>query len=210
MKQKTLNYIFIPLALVLFALLVKQLWQLPEGLILPGLMVGMIWFTIIMVGTLFLAFLIKKIYQKTSFLTNLAIVGTFTFGLFYYWVYSPTLKIVVPEGYNGEVSLVLANVRENELIIDTNGIGYINPDTFDRLYMKPEVVDANGTSLDELCVGYGENQFWSNSEQSSSLYVGKVAFHAFKNFRKGVPERKRSSDADVIDLVDWKKVLQPE
>jgi hypothetical protein len=69
-------------------------------------------------------------------------------------VVSPTLKIIVPENYTGQVSLIKSNVTENILTVDSNGIGYLNKWTFNKLYSKPIVVGENGKDLTKQCVGF--------------------------------------------------------
>jgi len=57
------------------------------------------------------------------------------------------LKIIVPESYTGQVILIKSNVKNNILTVDTNGIGYLNEWTFNKLIIKPIVVDEKGKNL---------------------------------------------------------------
>ncbi len=90
------------------------------------------------------------------------------FAVFYYQLYSPTLKIVVPENYSGQVSLIKSNVTENILTVDSNGIGYLNEWTFNKLYSKPIVVDANGKDLTKQCVGFNPSTFFGLGTSTST------------------------------------------
>jgi len=58
-------------------------------------------------------------------LTILFITTTISFLAFHYQLYSPTLTIKVPNGYKGKINLVLSNVKDNLLTVDSNGIGYL-------------------------------------------------------------------------------------
>ena len=57
-------------------------------------------------------------------------IVTLSFVGFHYQLFSPTLEIRVPNGYVGEIDLVLSVVDENMLTVDSNGIGYLNSWTF--------------------------------------------------------------------------------
>ncbi|MBM3165050.1 MAG: hypothetical protein FJZ80_06265 [Bacteroidetes bacterium] len=59
------------------------------------------------------------------------------------------------------MDLVLSNVSDNILTLDTNGIGYINQWTFDKTYTRPIVIDQDGNNLDSLLVGFNPTSFWS-------------------------------------------------
>ena len=61
---------------------------------------------------------------------------TVGFFAYHYHLYSPTLKIIVPDGYTGEVNLVLSNVDKNILTLDNNAIGYLTKWTFNKTYSQ--------------------------------------------------------------------------
>ena len=78
------------------------------------------------------------------------------------------MEIVVPNGYTGQVCLVKSNVKENELVLDTNGIGYINESTYNSLKLKPIVQDVSGKDLSGNCVGFNPTAFWGRGKSQSS------------------------------------------
>ena len=90
----------------------------------------------------------------------------FSLSLLYFniYFYSPTLKITVPNNYNGEINLVLANIDENRLNIDENGSGYINEKTFNKTYTKPFVRYRSGNDLSKQLKGCNNLIFWTNPE----------------------------------------------
>jgi len=148
------------LSLVLFAALILKLPELPGGMILSGCVLGGMVLFGILLGCLVITLLLKLIFKNNSYLTLYAVSTIIPFALFYYYLYSPTLNIIVPKDYKGSVSLVLSNVKENILTIDSNGIGYINQWTFDHTYSKPRVIDTKGNSMTNHCVGYNPTNFW--------------------------------------------------
>ena len=90
----------------------------------------------------------------------------FSLSLLYFniYFYSPTLKITVPNKYNVEINLVLANIDENRLNIDENGSGYINKKTFNKTYTKPFVRYRSGNDLSKQLKGCNNLIFWTNPE----------------------------------------------
>jgi hypothetical protein len=152
------------LAIMLFTMLVFELKDLPAGMILPGYFLGGMALIGILLGCLLVASLLRLIFKKYSFLTLYLVSTVIAFTFFYYSLYSPTLKIIVPRGYKGEVNLVLSKVQHNILAIDTNGIGYINQWTFDHTYTPPLVIDDKGTNINNLRVGFNPTAFWGKSK----------------------------------------------
>jgi len=69
----------------------------------------------------------------------LSIVLTIAFIGFHYYLYSPTLKVIVANSHTGTVYLVLSNVVKNKLTFGSNEIGYLNKWTFEKTYSKPIV-----------------------------------------------------------------------
>jgi len=94
-------------------------------MILSGLFLGGMMIVGIIIGCLTLSGLVRLIFKRISFLTILFITTTISFLAFHYQLYSPTLTIKVPNGYKGKINLVLSNVKDNLLTVDSNGIGYL-------------------------------------------------------------------------------------
>jgi hypothetical protein len=74
------------------------------------------------------------------------------------------LTIKVPNNYKGEVNLVLSNVKDNILITDKNGIGYITEWTFNKTYSRPIVEQMDGKNLDRNLVGYNPSTFFGKGK----------------------------------------------
>lgn len=164
MNDRTLKYIFGLLSAFLFLRLIYKLTKIPGGMILPGYFLeGMILIGILIVSMI-VAAIAKFIFKSNSFFTLFTITTSIAFIIFHYYLYSPTLKIIVPNGYTGTINLVLSNVKENELTIDSNGIGYLNKWTFEKIYSKPIVEQKNGRNLDNNCVGFNPSTFWGYSK----------------------------------------------
>lgn len=59
--------------------------------------------------------------------------------------------------------MVLSNVEENILTVDTNGIGYLNEWTFNKTYSRPIVEQIDGKNLEKNLVGFNPSTFYGQS-----------------------------------------------
>ena len=168
MSDKTLKILSGTLSVILLLLLLVTLRDLPGGMILPGFVLGGMVLIGILLGCIVLACIAKLVIKRYSFFSLYLSAIVISFSIYYYQLYSPTLKIIVPNGYKGEISLILSNVKDNILIVDTNGIGYINQWTFNHTYTIPQIVDKNGVNLNQQCVGFNPSTFWAEGKSSSA------------------------------------------
>jgi hypothetical protein len=162
--DRKLKIIFEILSIGLFTALLFKLNNIPGGLILSGLFLGIMMIVAIIFGCLIISGLLKLVFKRISFLTLIYISTTFAFIAFHYQLYSPTLTIKVPNNYKGEVNLVLSNVKDNILITDKNGIGYITEWTFNKTYSRPIVEQMDGKNLDRNLVGYNPSTFFGKGK----------------------------------------------
>jgi len=116
------------------------------------------------------------------------------------------LKIVVPNGYVGGVCLIKSNVKKNELKIDSNGIGYINEETFNNLYYKPFVFDVSGKDLSANCVGYNSSTFWAVGEAESLQPKRVIHFMSFEIVPDSLQGIYQYYDTDFFKVVDTLKI----
>lgn len=107
------------ISLGLLATLIYKLTNVPSEMFLPGLFLGGMVIAIILIVGLILTWLTKLISKRLHFLTVYFTITAIALAVFHYQLYSPTLKIVVPENYTGQVSLIKSNVTENILTVDT-------------------------------------------------------------------------------------------
>ena len=147
------------ISLGLLGNLIYTLTSVPGGMFLSGIFLGGMWIVIILVVSLLLAWLTKLALEKLPFWTIYFTLTAIAFAIFHYQMYSPTLKIIVPENYIGEVKLIKSSETDNILTLDSNGFGYLNEWTFNKLYSRPIVVDKNGKDLTEQCVGFNIRHF---------------------------------------------------
>jgi len=207
MNDRKLKYIFGLLALLLFGGLLYKIIKLPGGLILPGYFMGAMLLIAVLVGCLIIAAILRLIFKRNSFATLFGIVATLAFLASHYYLYSPTLKIVVPKGYTGQVNLVLSNVDKNILTLDSNGIGYINKWTFEKTYTPPIVVDNEGNSLNNQCVGFNPTTFWGNGYSTSTSFPEKIYSLSFEIVPKDKAGQQQYSSKELTELVDKTKLL---
>lgn len=205
MRDRNLKIVFgITSASLLITLIIK-LTTVPGGLILSGLFLGEMFIVGILIACLVIALLLKTFLKKYSFSTLYFISVSIAFVAYHYQLYSPTLKIIVPDGYTGEVSLVLSNVDHNILNIDSNGVGYVTKWTFNKTWLQPEVYTTSGKKINNQCVGFNPATFWALSK--FCCVDGKVISSLSFDI---VPQDKVGQDIsysrELAGLVDTKKL----
>ncbi len=161
MKRHSTNILIGILSVGLLTTLIIRLTNIPGGMILSGLALGTMGIIVIVLTCLILSLILRRFLKTASFLTIFLLTTAIGFAYFHYKLYSPTLTIIVPANYSGKINLVLADINENILTVDNNGIGYINQWTFDKTYSRPIVKDENGNELDSLLIGFNPTTFWS-------------------------------------------------
>jgi hypothetical protein len=202
MTDLKLKIIFGILSVGLLTTLLVELTNVPGGMILSGLFLGGMMIVGIVIGCLILSTILRFIFRATSFVTMLFITTTIAFSVFYFQLYSPTLTIKVPDGYKGEINLVLSNVKDNVLTVDSNGIGYLTEWTFNKTYSRPIVEQIDGKNLDKNLVGFNPSTFFGKS-------IGNGNSIRSLNF-KIVPDNQKEEKyytLDWTDQVDRKLIL---
>ena len=115
------------------------------------------------------------------------------------------MTIKVPNGYRGEINLVLSNVKENILSVDSNGIGYINKWTFNKTYSRPIVEQVDGKNLDNNLVGFNPSTFLGKrkSSDTNGREIESISFEIVPDNRLG---QKQYYSKDLMKLVNKKLV----
>lgn len=205
MKYRNLKIIFGLISTFLFIGLIYKLTTIPGGMILPGYFLGGMTLIGVIIVSLILTAIAKRIFKSFTFLTLFAITTTIAFIGFHYYLYSPTLKIIVPNGYTGKINLVLSNVDDNVLTIDNNGIGYLNKWTFEKTFSKPIVRQMDGQNLDSNCIGFNPSTFWGYSK--FCCVDGKtIESLSFELVRKNWNEQNQFQAKGFSQYVDIKKL----
>ncbi|MBC3538687.1 hypothetical protein ACFSC6_19770 [Rufibacter sediminis] len=206
MKDKKLKIFAGLLSTLLLISLIIKLINAPGGMILSGLVLGSFVLVVFLLGSLIVAAFFRLIFKNTSFLTLFSINTSIGFIVFHYNLYSPTLTITVPPGFTGEVNLVLSNVEDNILKVDSNGIGYVNQWTFDKTYIKPIVIESTGRNITEHCVGFNPSTFWGKGKTCcfQGKQINTLSFEIVPSERIG---QKQYYFKDLTQLVDTTLVL---
>lgn len=191
------------LSIGLLTTLLFKLTNIPGGMILSGLFLGGIMIKGIIIACLILSGILKLVFKKNSFLTILFIITTISFLVFHYQIYSPTLTIKVPNGYKGEINLVLSNTKDNILTVDSNGIGYLNEWTFNKAYTRPIVEQLDGKNLDKNLVGFNPTTFFGTTIGGGN----SIKSLSFEIVPDSVLGQKQYYSADWTKHVDKKLVL---
>jgi hypothetical protein len=207
--DRKLKIIFGLLSVGLLTTLLIKLTNVPGEIILSGLFLGVMMILGIIIGCSIVSGILRLIFKQTSFLIILFITTTISFLAFHYQLYSPTLTIVVPNGYRGEIHLVLSNVDKNILTVDSNGIGYLNEWTFDKTYSRPIVKQADGKSLDEYLIGFNPSTFFGKGK---SCCVGKreIQSLSFKIGTKPYLQDEYFESKPLTELTDIEKTIFTE
>lgn len=204
--DRKLKIAFGILSVGLLTTLLFKLTNIPGGMILSGLFLGGIMIVGIILGCLILTGILKLVFKRTSFLTLFFITTTISFLIFHYKLYSPTLTIKVPNGYKGEINLVLSNVKDNILTVDSNGIGYLNEWTFNKTYSRPIVEQIDGKNLDKNLVGFNPSTFFGTSIGCGN----SIKTLSFEIVPDSVLGQKQYYSKDFTKYVNKKLVLLKE
>ncbi|MBN8686598.1 MAG: hypothetical protein J0M10_06260 [Chitinophagales bacterium] len=183
---------------------------LPGGLILPGYFLGGFLLIVLIALCLIITAILLLIFRKSDSLTLFAIITTLAFLVSHYFLYSPTLKIIVPKGYTGQVTLLLSTVDENMLTLDSNGIGYVTRWTFKKTWTPPAVFDSEGRRLDKQCVGFNPSTFWAKGYSTSSTYPGRIDYLSFEIVPEDKTGQKQYYDKEIFEKADKTKLPQSE
>jgi hypothetical protein len=206
--DRKLKIIFGLFSVGLLITLLFKLRNVPGGMILSGLFLGVIVIVGIILGSLILTGILKLVFKRLSFLTILLITATISFIAFHYQLYSPTLTIKVPNGYKGEINLVLSNIKDNILTVDNNGIGYLNEWTFNKTYLRPTVEQLDGKNLDKYLVGFNPSTFWAKGElisSESNIQIKTLSFEIVSDVKLG---EKHYQSTDLLKLIDKSKLIK--
>jgi hypothetical protein len=209
MKDRKLKIIFGIISTVLLISLIVKLTTVPGGLILSGLFLGGMFIAGILIVCLILALILKLVFKNYSFSTLYFILISIGFIAYHYQLYSPTLKIVVPDGYSGQVSIVLSNVDKNILTMDSNAIGYVTKWTFNKTYSQPDVYTASGKKINNQCVGFNPSTFWGLSKFCcvDGKVIRSLSFEIVPEDKVG---QKQYYSRSLAGLVDTKKLYSDE
>ena len=194
------------ISLGLLATLIYKLTDVPGGMFLSGLRLGITWIAIILIVGLLTTWLIRLISKKLSFWTIYFSLTAIVFAFFHYQIYSVTLKIIVPENYTGQVNLIKSNVDINQLTLDSNGIGYLNEWTFNHSYLKPIVVDENGKNLNKQLVGFNNSSFFGVGNSTISDGEIQIRIKSFEIVPKDKKDQKQYYNTNLSKLVDIEKI----
>ena len=201
-----LNIILGLLSVGLLTTLILKLTTVPGGMILSGLFLGVIVIVEIILGCLLLTVIVRLFFKRTSFLAIFFTATTISFIVFHYQLYSPTLTITVPNGYKGEVNLVLSKVDENILTVDSNGLGYLTKWTFNKTYARPKVKQIDGKNLDAYLIGFNPSTFFGKG-QSCCIAKREVHSLSFTIGTKPDIEGEYVVGRNLTEIVDTNKAL---
>lgn len=212
MKKNVFKWIAGLVALILMSVLATQLIDVPTFMLPSIYLAGMIMVALV-VSSLIMSGVLKLVFKRTSFFMVLCFVVSISCMFFIIRLHSPALTIIVPKGYEGQVSLILSNVDKNILAVDSNGIGYINKQTFDKTYTKPVVLETDGTNISNQSVGFNPSTFWAEGTFSAASTFKntdtvKIQFLSFEIVPKDKRGQKQYYSTDLPEVVDKTKLYK--
>lgn len=199
--MKKVKKTLVIISLLLLMIFIHQLTQLPGGFFFSSLFYSIIITIFITICITLFTFLSKYLFKKQEVLIRLSFISIIVLSITIYKLYSPTLKIIVPKNYSGEVNLILSNLDHNELYIDEDGIGYITKWTFEKTYTKPNVYDTEENDLSVFLLSYDNNKFWGKSIGSGNT-IKSLNFEIAKD----TLQKSRTHISNWLENVDLKKV----
>lgn len=199
--MRNMKKILVTLSVVLLLIYLYQLTQLPGGFFFSSLFYAIIISIFITFCIALFTSISKFIFKKQDFVIRLSSVAIIILSITINELYSPTLKIIVPKNYSGEVNLTLSNLDHNELNIDENGIGYITKWTFEKTYTKPKVYDTDGNDLSHLLLSYDNNKFWGQSVGTGNT-IRSLNFEIAKDAQ----QKEKTYISRWLEKVDLNKV----
>ncbi len=209
MKDRNLKILFGIISAVLLITLLLKLTKVPGGLILSGLFLGSMFICGILIVGLVVTLLLKLLLKTFSFTTLYFMTITVGFLAYHYQLYSPTLKIIVPDGFTGEVNLVLSNVDKNILTLDSNAVGYVTRWTFKKTYSQPDVFTSSGKKINNQCVGFNPTTFWALSKFCcvAGKEIKSLSFEIVPVDKQG---QKQYYSNDLAEIIDTSKLYRDE
>ncbi|PHQ28096.1 hypothetical protein [Leeuwenhoekiella nanhaiensis] len=151
---------------ILFVTLIIKMTNLPSayGFWFPFILSSLFCLVAIGIGGIIMAGLLKAVLNYEIKFWNLFSITSLiiTTGLHVYFHYPP-LKIIVPNNFAGEVTLVVDPNNKKTLIIDSDGTGYITESIYSNSSgdKKPNVYFQNGEKISEnRIVGYDSLFFY--------------------------------------------------
>lgn len=202
----------VSLGIVCVLLISYSIFQVAQ---MPTFILPPVYFLLILIlasiaGCFVLALIFRFINKKIPFLTTAFLLISIMCLFFLYRTYSPVLTVIVPKGYVGQVTLVLSNIEKNILTVDSNGIGYVNSSTFEKVYKAPIVLNTDGNNISYQCVGFNPSTFWAKGATSAATINGvksrEIKYLAFEVVPKSKLGQKQYYDVNLLDLVDTLKL----
>jgi hypothetical protein len=160
------------IGLISTAIGIRTMLQTPTMILTPWFLVGL-YLPIAFVVLLVVGFFTKAILKSSwHTLTFTALTMTVICLTFYASQYKPSYKIIIPDGYIGEVKLLLSNENENDFRVNNFGIGYINQKTFENGF-RPTIIQRR-QDISKQITGYSTGSYATTS--SSNLALDYLSF----------------------------------
>ena len=200
-SMKNVQKILVISTILLILIYIDQLTELTGGFFFSSTFYAIIITIFITICITVFTYLSKFIFKNSNYIIRLTSVSIIILTITIYKLYSPTLKIIVPKNYSGEVNLVLSSLEHNELNIDKNGLGYITKWTFEKTYTRPKVYDSEGNNLNHLLLSYDNNKFWGKSIGTGNT-IKSLSFEIAKD----TLQKERTHISNWLENVDMNKV----
>lgn len=208
-RDNKLKTVFGIVSIGLLILLIIKLNYIPGGMILSGLFLG----GMILIGTILacvtISSILRFVFKSISFLTLFTITTTISLLVFHYKLYSPTLKIIVPNEYYGTIHMVRSNLKGNILTVDSNGVGYLTEWTFSQTYTEPIIERFNGEKVKSEVKWYNRSTFWGRG-RSCCMDGKSIESLSFKILPENVSKETWYDKSNLLEIVNENFVVFTE
>lgn len=173
MKSSKIQVLVIVLALVAYGFAAKAMLNLPT-VILPSLYLVLLFTPFLFGISMLLGALLKWVLNPQWHLLTLSSIFILIISsIFYISQYRPTYEILLPADFTGDVNLIVSNEQDNDFKISTDGIGYINYDTYKNGFI-PKVIKGDKDITSQV-KGFSRSS-WAYTSQNQSLSMDYLNF----------------------------------
>lgn len=156
------------LIIILFITLIVRMVNIPSAFGNEFVLVVSIFFCLlfVLIGGPILTGLTYFLFKKRSFGFVFRLWVSFILIGLHIYIYSPPLKITIPNDFSGEINLIVDPESKQNLNINENGIGYIKESILRKARgdKKPRVYFKSGKKIStDRIIGYDSIFFYGRS-----------------------------------------------
>lgn len=162
---KILSWLFL---ITLFITLIVRMGNIPSAFGSDFVIGVSIFFCllVVLIGAPILTGLTFFLFKERSFGFIFRLWVSFILIGLHIYIYSPPLKITIPDNFSGQINLIVDKEHKQNLNINEDGIGYVKESILQKLRgnKKPHVYFNNGKKISaDRIIGYDSIFFYGRS-----------------------------------------------